>query len=237
MAGPGERYTVRMSRGRTVTIAAGLLAMLALWAACSSSSSKSPAERDREAQAKIHATVVQRNRVAAVQRRKAAARRRAVAVRRATMRANLYRNGFATKRGVSTRASVSPVTDPQTVQSLVDALNSAFSAGVAVGIRNSETANFWVGAGVYTAGQCGAFEAARGQGVVSEALIVHTDTFRRSPGWVDPVIGRAPTGRVYRVVIDEIQTLVPTGQHRARTFPVHVTIRPDGRARLFLRCA
>ena len=51
------------------------------------------------------------------------------------------------------------------------------------------------------------------------------------------MIGRVPQGRIYRVVIDEIQTLVTTGARRERTFAIHVSVRPDGRGRLFLRCA
>ena len=115
-------------------------------------------------------------------------------------------------------------------------LNAAFRAGVSAGISNSEGANYWVGADVYTAGDCGAFEAARGRGIVSEALVVHADSLTPAPGWVDPAIGRIPQGRIYQMAIDEIQTLVTTGQQRERTFPIHVTVNRDGHARLFLRC-
>ena len=65
---------------------------------------------------------------------------------------------------------------------------------------------------------------------------MHANSLSPSPGWVDPVIGKSPRGRIYRMAIDEIQTLVPTGQKRMRTLSVHVTVQSDGDARFFLRC-
>jgi hypothetical protein len=90
---------------------------------------------------------------------------------------------------------------------------------------------------VYTGNQCNAFETARGQGIVSEMLVVHPESLAPAPGWVDPVIGRVPNGRIYRMAITEIQTLVPTGPQRSRILPIHVTVKADGVARLFFRCA
>ncbi|HTK15758.1 MAG TPA: hypothetical protein VL769_05150, partial [Acidimicrobiia bacterium] len=135
-----------------------------------------------------------------------------------------------------TQANISPADDPAAIGKTVDALNAAFDASVAAGIMNSATANHWVVDRVYSGSQCIAFESARGQGVVSERIVVHPNSLSPSPGWVDPVIGRVPRGRIYRIAIDEIQTLVPTGQQRARTLSVHVTVQSDGIARLFLRC-
>ena len=135
------------------------------------------------------------------------------------------------------RSSRPPFGVPTTLAAIrktVDALNAAFLAGVSSGITNSTTANHWVGSGAYTADQCVSFESARGQGIVSEHIV--TRALESAPGWVDPMTGRVPHGRIYRMTVDEIQTLVTTGQQRARTLSIPVIVRPDGHAQLFLRC-
>ena len=216
-----------MSRGRTAAIAAALIAITLLLGACGSGSSKSsPEENDRRAAALIKAT--------AAHQRALAVKRKAAAVKRHAKRIAKRRS---TTRAIQTRARTSATHDVSAIQRAVDELNSAFRVSVASGITNSKVANFWVGGGVYSGDQCVAFETARGQGIVSEMLVVHPESLTPAPGWVDPVIGRVPHGRIYQMAIDEIQTLVPTGQQRARTLPIHVTVKPDGAARLFLRCA
>ncbi len=67
--------------------------------------------------------------------------------------------------------------------------------------------------------------------------MVRPGTFRATPGWVDPTVGRMPGGRLYTVTVDEIQTLVPTGERRSVIRDLHASVGPDGRARLFFRCA
>jgi hypothetical protein len=89
---------------------------------------------------------------------------------------------------------------------------------------------------VYSGDQCRAFEHARGQGVVSEQIVMYPNSLSPAPGWVDPVIGKVPKGRIYRMGINEIQTLVTTGGQRVLPQWIHVTVQSDGRARLFLRC-
>ncbi len=127
--------------------------------------------------------------------------------------------------------------DPLTaIQKTVDDLNRAFATSVSSGVMNSAVANHWVATGVYTGNECISFEMARGQGVVSEHLTVHPETLVATPGWVDPVIGGVPAGRIFELAIDETQTLVTTGQQRGRTLWIHVTVESDGNARLFLRC-
>jgi hypothetical protein len=71
---------------------------------------------------------------------------------------------------------------------------------------------------------------------VSESIVVRGNSLVRAPGWIDPVVGKVPRGRIYQVTIDETQTLVSTGQQRSRTLSIHVTVESDGRARLLLRC-
>jgi hypothetical protein len=213
-----------MSRGPAAGIASAFVALILLLSACDSGNSRSDiAAADRRSAAR-NAAAAARNRLAVARFRAAQAKRRA---RLATS---------TTTTTVATAARVSRVTDLAAVTKTVDALNAAFDASVPAGVTNSATANHWVADRVYSANQCIAFESARGQGVVSERIVVHPDSLSASPGWVDPVIGRAPRGRIYRIVIDEIQTLVPTGQQRARTLSVHVTVQSDGNARLFLRC-
>jgi hypothetical protein len=115
-------------------------------------------------------------------------------------------------------------------------MNAAFRKGVGSGIAHSTTANFWVGAGSYTGDECAAFASARGAGIVSERIALRADSLSSAPGWVDPVIGKVPAGRIYRVTIDETQSLVPTGRQRTRTLTIHLTVQPDGHALFLLRC-
>jgi hypothetical protein len=213
-----------MSRGRPAAIAIAFVALISLLGACDSTGSGSDtAAADRRSAAQNKAAAA-RNRLAAARFRTAQARRRArLAI-------------TTTTTTIVTQADISPTNDLAAIRNTVDALNTAFAASVTAGITNSATANHWVGDRVYSGNQCIAFESARGQGLVSERIVVHPSSLSPSPGWVDPVIGRVPRGRIYRIAIDEIQTLVPTGQQRARTLSVHVTVQSDGIARLFLRC-
>jgi len=119
---------------------------------------------------------------------------------------------------------------------MVDGLNAAFRSGVASGIKRSATANYSVGNKTASRQICMAFETARSRGVVAEQIVVHAGSLEPAPGWIDPMNGTVPGGRTYRMVIDEIQTLVTSGQQRARTLAIHVNVGADGRARLFLRC-
>jgi hypothetical protein len=229
-----------MARGRTAAFAVALIALIAVLAACSSGiSSADRAARDRRAAAA--------NRAAAVRNRALVARRRAVAARRRARIAARHPSAATTGRGptsaprtpttIQTQASTTSAGDDlAAIRRTIGALNAAFHSGVASGISKSATSNFWVGDGSYTGNQCASFETARSLGVVSERIALHADSLVPAPGWVDPVIGRVPRGRIYRVAIDETQTLVPTGQQRARTLSIHVAVGPDGRAGLFLRC-
>lgn len=211
-----------MSRGRAAAIAIAFVALISLLGACDSGSSASDtAAADRRSAAQNKAAAA-RNRLAVARFRAAQARRRA---RLAT-----------TTTTIATQAAISPADDLAAITNTVAALNAAFDASVAAGITNSATANHWVDDRVYSGSQCMAFESARGQGVVAERIVLHPSSLSPSPGWVDPVVGRVPRGRIYRIAIDEIQTLVPTGQQRARTLSVHVTVQSDGNARFFLRC-
>ena len=219
-----------MSRGRTAAVAVALITTITVFGACSSGTSKpTDAELDRRSAAAIRADVKRARATAALRKAVAAARRKA--------RLAKIPGAVTTPTRIETFASRAPSGDLAAIQRTVARLNSAFRASVATGITSSTTANHWVVAGVYSGDQCAAFEAARGQGIVAEEIVIHPESLVRTPGWVDPVIGRVPQGRIYQVVIDEIQTLVTTGQRRGRTIPIHVTVKPDGNAHLVLRCA
>jgi hypothetical protein len=133
--------------------------------------------------------------------------------------------------------AASPAHDLAAIRRSVRRLNAAFARGVARGIARSVTINYWVLAGVYDAATCIDFEANAGEGVVAERLLVRPGSLRATPGWVDPVIGRTPGGRIYSVPVDQIQTLVPTGAQRRLTRVLHATVDRKGHAHLFLRCA
>jgi hypothetical protein len=241
--GPSRAIPCGVSRGRTAATAVVLIAIISLCAACSSGGSKgSTAAADQRAAAENRAAAAQA-RAATAERNAAskllapeATKKKARKIRRTTAYTRAT-TGLAMTPRIRTAADTTPSGDLAAIERTVTGLNAAFNTSVAAGITNSEPANYWVGSGVYSANQCGAFETARGEGIVSETILVHPDTFSSAPGWVDPVIGRVPQGRIYRVVIDEIQTLVTTGARRERTFAIHVSVQPDGRGRLFLRCA
>lgn len=217
-----------MARGRAAVLAVGCVALISILGACGTSSSGSDyAAADRRSAAENRA-VAARNRLAVALRAATAKSRARIGRKPPSVR--------TTPTTIMTQASTSPADDLSAIRKTVDALNAAFDASVASGITSSATANHWVDDGTYTDNQCVAFASARSQGVVAERIVVHANSLSPSPGWVDPVIGKSPRGRIYRIAIDEIQTLVPTGQKRMRTLSVHVTVQSDGDARFFLRC-
>jgi len=241
------------SRGRTVFSSVSLAVLIGLTGACGSPKSYTATKNEQSSQAKAAAA---KAKLAQERRRLALARRRAAAQRRAAIAKRLEENRRAHRASTTTTTPTTSAPAPTTttpttaepgagssvgsdlaaVQTTLGLLNRAFRAGVAEGIAASETANYWVSTGAYTSGQCAAFEAAQGGGVVKESLSVQPGTFRPDPGWIDPLAGVRPIGRVYTFMVDDLQTLVPTGEQRHRTAPLHATVRPDGRALLFLRC-
>ncbi len=243
-----------------------LAVLIALSGACGSSTSYTAAKNERSAPAKAAAAakaklVQEKRRLARAQQQAAAQRRAAIAARKAAIAKRLEENRRRTQAGSTTTTTPTipptsgapaPTTTPTTadpapaanagtdltaVQATLDRLNRAFRVGVADGIAASETANYWVTSGVYSGNQCAAFEAKQGGGVVRESLSIHPGTFRADPRWIDPRAGVRPVGRVYSMVVDDLQTLVPSGEQRQRSAPLHASVRPDGRALLFLRCS
>jgi hypothetical protein len=215
--------TFLLSRERRAAVAVALIASISLLGACSSEDSSGKlANQDRRAVTATKAAAA-RNRAAVARRRTAAAKRRATPTTR-----------VPTTTTTIVTAAVRRSDDLAAIRKTVDALNAAFLAGVSSGITNSTTANYWVDTGTYTDDQCASFESARGQGIVSEHIV--TRALESAPGWIDPMTGRVPRGRIYRMTVDEVQTLVTTGQQRARTHSIPVIVRPDGHAQLFLRC-
>jgi hypothetical protein len=130
-----------------------------------------------------------------------------------------------------------PANDLAAIQRTFNGLNAAFRIGVASGIVGSNAANYWVASGVYSAAQCTRFEANRGEGVVSEAFTIHPETLKPDPGWVDPVVGKTPSGRISSIAVDNTQTLVPTGETRTQRVEMRATVDAAGVAYLFFHCA
>lgn len=220
---------------RAVAVLAAALAMLGLLGACSAGDTSPSAFRRTQDQLAATRARLARQRAQAL--RQSRARHRSGAAAKAGHPVRRLYLTPTTRPAVRARLASVTSTDVAAIRAAVDRLDAAFRTSVAAGVKRSETANYWVGAGVYTAGQCNAFETARGGGIVAETITVHLETLTPSPGWVDPVIGRVPAGRIYRMRIDELQTVVTTGERRFRSLTVHVTVRPNHRARLFLRCA
>jgi hypothetical protein len=214
-----------------------LLAFLAIDAARTHDGKSSRTERTAQAKAKAKATRARRARAAALQRRRIAQRRaaqRAAALRRLQAQRPVVTVPPVT---VPRLAPATPAADLAAVERSFTALNAAFHKGVAAGIVQSIAANYWVAAGEYTAAQCTRFEANRGGGVVAEAFAIQPTTFRADPGWVDPAVGKAPTGRVYSFTVDDTQTLVSTGETRRQSGVMHASVNPAGIAHLFFRCS
>ena len=126
--------------------------------------------------------------------------------------------------------------DAAAIQQAIDTVNAAFAKGVAAGIAASEFANYYVGAGIYSDGECSAFEAGRGLGIVADRLVVHPGSIVPTPGWVDPVLHGTPKGRVYGLTMTDLQTQIQTKQTRAQSVTTHATVGANGRAQLFFRC-
>jgi hypothetical protein len=250
-----------MGKGRTIASIVALALLIGLLGACGGGSSKSSSAS--AAARAVAQTKAARAKVLAAQRRLAAAQRRVTqqrlafgaAVRR--KRLQEARQETSTTTTTAPKAAppppkpatpapttpTTPATPPATVsldaaaiQRSIDAVNAAFAKGVVSGIAASETANYYIGVGVYTGGQCSAFEAARGLGVVADRLVVHPGSVVPAPHWVDPVLGAVPGGRVYVLTMDDVQTQVFTKEQRTQTVTTHATVLPNGRALLFLRC-
>jgi len=204
--------------------------MIGVFGACSSDAKTSAA---KEAQTDTRVKAANAKRATATARKKQHARAAQLAARRRAFAAAVRKKKRTT--AVLTSANVTPADDLAAVQRTVRSINRAFKLGVAAGISRSLAANYWVATGDYSGRQCAAFERKLGLGIVSEAVFVGRRTFRPSPGWVDPVIGRVPSGRIYSFRISTIQTQVRSGEHRKRTSVIHATVR-GGRAHLFFRC-
>ena len=235
-----------------VACAATLSLMTGALAACSSSgSSKAKQTSAQTAQARAA-----RARIAAAQRRLATARRQVAAQRRALTAAIQRENRReqlarattttvpSTVPGATVPVTTVPASGPGTavadaaaIGRRLETLNAAFSRSVAAGIAASEAANYYIFAGVYTNAQCASFEASRGLGVVSDHLAVRGGTIAATPGWVDPLLHATPRGRLYSLVMDDVQTQIATGAQRSQTISTHATVLANGRAMLFLRCA
>ncbi|MDQ1509858.1 MAG: hypothetical protein QOG50_1702, partial [Actinomycetota bacterium] len=206
MNSPRQRYTESVSteraglssRDRTARYAIALIAGISLVGACSTGdSSAKTAERDRRAAEANKADAARfRAAVAVARSRAAVGKRRATPTTRAP----------ATSTTIETRAAITRSGDLSAIRSMVDAVNAAFRSGVASGITSSAAASYRVGNSSSSREQCTSFESARGQGIVSEEIVVHAGSLEPAPGWVDPTIGKVPRGRTYRMAIDEIQT-------------------------------
>jgi hypothetical protein len=226
---------VSVGKRRAIALSLVFVVILGICGACSSTNSKNTGAKQSQTAKQAKAA---KAKAAKAKRVKAAARKRhagagPAAARRAAFAAAIRRRQA---RAVLTSANATPASDLVAVERTVLNMNNAFKhGGVAAGIRSSIAANYWVTTGVYSGRQCAQFERNRGSGVVSEAVFVGGRTFRPSPGWVDPVVGRAPNGRVYVFRISGIQTQVRSGERRRRTSVIHATVSA-GRAHLFFRC-
>jgi hypothetical protein len=254
-----------MGKGRTIASIVALVLVIGLLGACGSSSkSKSAATRSaaqtKAAQAKIAAA---QRRLAAAQLRVARQRRAlAIAIRRQQAQARAAAARAATSTTTTTTPTVAPpkstkpasgaatttttrpaparsgdlATDTAAIAQTLSVVNAGFAKGVAAGIAASEAANYYISVGVYTDGECSAFEAARGAGLVSDHLVLQPGSVVPAPGFVDPILGAVPGGRIYALSMDDIQTQVSTQEQRTQSVSTHATVQPDGRALLFLSC-
>jgi len=224
-----------VGRRRKVVPSVALAVLIALAGACGSSGSqKSKPSGGTAAHARAVATARAKQ---AARRRRVVAHRRAVQRRRA--RAALARRQRA-RRAAAARLAASranPEADLAAIARSVNRLNAAFGRSVRRGIARAAASNYWVAARVYTRRECRAFAADAGEGRVAEMLVLHPETLTATPGWVDPSVGRVPNGRIYAVGVDEIQTLVPTGEQRVLSQQLRATVGRDGRARFLFRCA
>jgi hypothetical protein len=222
-------------------LTAGIVAVAVLGGvlgACSSDGRghAKPASKQQRAAAQQKRIAAQRAKQAA--RRQQAARMQAWARKRARAEAERARVRRARLVRIRrARAAGNPARDHAAIRRSVRSLNAAFDAGVMRGIVRSVALNHWVVAGVYDPGACIDLANEAGEGVVAERLLIRPGTFRATPGWVDPAVGQVPSGRLYAMTVDEIQTLVPTGEQRVAVHELHASVGRNGKAHLFFRCA
>jgi hypothetical protein len=228
-------YTGMVGRGRTAALSVALALVIALAGACGSSGSSKSAAKGSTA---THARAV-----AAARAKQAARHRRVVAHRRTVQRrrarAALVRRQRARRAAAVRLAALraTPESDLAAITRSVNRLNAAFGRSVRRGIARAAAMNYWTATGVYTRRECRLFAANAGERLVAEQLVLHPETLTATPGWVDPVVGRTPAGRIYLVGVDEIQTNVATGEQRMLGQQLRATVGRDGRARFFFRCA
>jgi hypothetical protein len=240
-----------MRNGRAIASIVVLTVLVGLLGACGGGTSKSINSNVSAQAAAARASVAAaRQRIAAAQLQVARQRRAlAAALRRRQQERSTTTTTTSTTVptvvATSTSTTVGPVgsetpsvaSDTAAVQRTIDAVNAAFAKSVAMGITASETANYYISVGVYTASQCSTFEAARGLGQVADRLVLHPGSVVATPGWVDPVLGAVPGGRIYSLAMDDIETQLSSGQERTASVTTHATVLPDGQALLFLRCS
>ena len=254
-----------MGTRRTIASLVAVALLVTVLGACGSSSKSSATAKARTAaQAKAaRAKIAAAKRRLAAARARVAAQRRALAaeVRREHLRARA-RAAAAKRAATSTTSTTVPgvatpttapvavkpgpsppksavtivAADAAAIQQAIDTVNAAFAKGVAAGIAASEFANYYVGAGIYSDGECSAFEAGRGLGIVADRLVVHPGSIVATPGWVDPLLRGVPKGRVYALTMTDVQTQIVTKQTRSQVVTTHATVGVKGRAQLFFRC-
>lgn len=239
-----------MGNGRAIASIVAFTVLVAVLGACGGTTSKSTNTSVPAQAASARASVAAaRKRIAAAQLQVARQRRAlTAALRRRQQEAATTTTTSTTAPKVaaaptsSTQVPVvsdtpSVASDTAAVQHTIDAVNAAFAKSVATGIAASETANYYISVGVYTDSQCSTFETARGLGQVSDRLVLHPGSVVPSPGWVDPVLGSVPGGRIYSLAMDDVETQLSTGQERTTSVTTHATVLPDSQALLFLRCS
>jgi len=241
-----------MGKGRAIVSTAALTLVIGLFGGCGASTAKSAnTTADAQAAAARANIAAARHRLADAQARVARQRRAlAAALRRrqldaATTTTTARTTTTVPNVGASTSTTQAPVvsatpsvaSDTTAVQHTIDMVNAAFAKSVGMGIAASETANYYIHVGVYSATQCSAFETARGLGQVSDHLVLRAGSVVPTPGWVDPVLRAVPSGRIYSLALDDVETQVTTHQQLTTPVNTHAAVLPDGQALLFLRCS
>jgi len=236
-----------MGKGHAIASTVAIALVIGLVGGCGASTSKSASTTaDAQAAAARANIAAARRRLAAAQARVAQQRRAlAAALHRRQLDATTTTTKTVPNLAATTSTTQAPVvsamptvaSDTAAVERTIDTVNAAFANSVGMGITASETANYYIHVGVYTDSQCSAFETARGLGQVSDHLVLRPGSVVPTPGWVDPVLGAVPTGRIYSLALDDVETQVPTHQQLTTPVDTHAAVLADGQAFLFFRCS
>ncbi len=113
-------------------------------------------------------------------------------------------------------------------------VDRAFSFHLVDGQQALAAADYYVWSGHERERACVA-QWTQGSGGTTRVDLNGPSSWASAPQWQDPVVGR-PQGRVYAARAHVTLTDTATGRRSRSVQPMHVTVLPNGEAKLFISC-